>query len=761
MKCPLITMSAVTGQPDKNQIFEYLKGLNERGIEQALIYPRSGCEIEYLSEAWFDTIGNFIECAVLLDMHLWLYDDFNWPSGDAGGRVSAIEEYRLSAIATNGEDIGKISHKSRHNSGLFGEKFFPNLLSYEAVDYFISCTHEEYYKRFGKYFGTVIKGIFTDEPSIGYCCENGSIPYYEGIEKDYLELCERDFYKDMLNKHKDFYLNAVTVISNRFNSCYISKLSSWCGAHKIAMTGHMMCDNNPFYATKHGGRFLKNLSAFTLPGIDEISTSLDDESELVLFGAAEYASGENGAMAELFALGPCDMSYAKKRCMLYLAAAFKINHYFLAISHLDMRGNKLVTDFFNNFNTDQPDFVGMKLLAMEAMQAGALAHKDFEPDVYIRYPYSPCAKSITGDMDATPICRLVNTLTYSGIQWKFIDDEEPVNAPIIEINDQLEFKINRTILSIEEICKKIRGSISVADKNGGRAKGILVRRFKDGSMVILNLFAPPGEYIINGKGIFLDKYDVKLSTDSAKYKKEEISPSFNVEYKNDNIIRTMYVNGTENAHVYCQKDTEATLAVRNGTAAYLNGEPIKADLDAKLLPYGMRKLYKISAPVSLKAGLNTLKANDDLKYLPSVLIIGDFSADSINGDICKLELRPRKNALFCGDYICDYGRVSFTANIKVPKGVTALEISGTELYTAVYADGKPLGEKIFSPYIFNIEAELWGKDVCLEIVQLSSMGNIFGNVDYWDKVSEKSQWRGTPTPHKTVFGFCKINWLFD
>ncbi len=140
-----------------------MKGLKENGIEQAMLYPKSGCEIEYLSEAWFDTIGNFIKSAKALDMCLWLYDDFNWPSGDACGRVTAVPEFRLKAISTKGENIGQISYKSQHNSGLFGEKYFPNLLSPDAVDYFIKCTHEEYYKRFWEHFGTIIKGMFTDD----------------------------------------------------------------------------------------------------------------------------------------------------------------------------------------------------------------------------------------------------------------------------------------------------------------------------------------------------------------------------------------------------------------------------------------------------------------------------------------------------------------------------------------------------------------------------------------------------------------------
>lgn len=174
---PLITMSALTGKPTKQKIFEYLKILRDNGIEQVMVYPRSGCEIEYLGEEWFDTIASFIYVAKEMNMDLWLYDDFNWPSGDAKGRITAIEQFRLKSIKTRGDEIGRISSKSLHNSELFGEKFFPNLLSEEAVDYFIKCTHEKYYEHFGEYFGNVIKGIFTDEPAIGYCCGENAIPY--------------------------------------------------------------------------------------------------------------------------------------------------------------------------------------------------------------------------------------------------------------------------------------------------------------------------------------------------------------------------------------------------------------------------------------------------------------------------------------------------------------------------------------------------------------------------------------------------------
>ena len=88
----LITMSAITGKPNTEKIHSYLKDLKENGIDEFLLYPRSGCEIEYLSNEWFDTVEKFVNSALILNMKMWLYDDFNWPSGDAGGKVTANEK---------------------------------------------------------------------------------------------------------------------------------------------------------------------------------------------------------------------------------------------------------------------------------------------------------------------------------------------------------------------------------------------------------------------------------------------------------------------------------------------------------------------------------------------------------------------------------------------------------------------------------------------------------------------------------------------
>ncbi len=549
MKNPLITMSAITGNPTKEEIYDYMEKLNTNGIEQVMLYPRVGCEIEYLSDEWFEKIGEFIKTAEQLDMNVWLYDEFNWPSGDAGGRVTKFEEFRLKAVTVKGENMGEIRRLSTHNSALFGEKYFPDLLSEKAVEYFVACTHEKYYEKFGAYFGNIIKGIFTDEPSMGYCCPENSLPYYDGMENDYKECFGRDFMEDMENANELFCQNAVALIADRFHHCFIKKIDDRCKAHHILMTGHLMEDHQPFAATRYNGDLLRNLSSFSLPGIDEIRTDFTESFLLSLFGAAEYASGEHGAMAELFALGPCDMSYTTKRCMIFFAACFKINHYFLAVSHMDLRGNRKIRDYFNDFSADQPDFKGTLLLAKDAKLAAQYAKKDFTPDVYVRYPTELCAKHITDNFNMEAFTNLLNRLSFYQLQWKFAAEEEDCgNIPVIEFNDKLAYCLNGTVTSdVEVICGMFQKEIAVTDVQGNIPQGIFVRKFNDKTLAVLNLYGKAGTYKVNGNEIELEQHGIYIGTsvpeNSLPGQKEKLSASFQIHYDNENMIRTMHVNG--------------------------------------------------------------------------------------------------------------------------------------------------------------------------------------------------------------------------
>src|ERR1051325_5188721 len=52
------------------------------------ICPRQGLQIPYLSEAWFDKGRIAVEGAAAHGMQVWLYDEYPYPSGMAGGEVT-------------------------------------------------------------------------------------------------------------------------------------------------------------------------------------------------------------------------------------------------------------------------------------------------------------------------------------------------------------------------------------------------------------------------------------------------------------------------------------------------------------------------------------------------------------------------------------------------------------------------------------------------------------------------------------------------
>ena len=103
--------------------------------------------------------------------------------------------------------------------------------------------------------------------------------------------------------------------------------------------------------------------------------------------------------------------------------------------------------------------------------------------------------------------------------------------------------------------------------------------------------------------------------------------------------------------------------------------------------------------------------------MPSAILIGDFSADIENKEICKINLSPRLKRYSVGDKFTDYGKIEFCTKVTVPSDATKFEITGTTLYTTLYIGDELSGENIAAPYIFNIDKNLWGKEIDLKIVQ--------------------------------------------
>ncbi len=77
------------GEMLPEEIIRQIGLMFDKGIQSFVIHARVGITIAYLSETWFERCEIAIQEAARLGMKVWLYDEDNWPSGYAGGRVLA------------------------------------------------------------------------------------------------------------------------------------------------------------------------------------------------------------------------------------------------------------------------------------------------------------------------------------------------------------------------------------------------------------------------------------------------------------------------------------------------------------------------------------------------------------------------------------------------------------------------------------------------------------------------------------------------
>jgi len=218
------------GDMNEEEMEWQMREFLDKGIFEVFIQPLFGLEVEYLSDKWWDKFNFAIKKAKELGMRIWLYDEYNWPSGTCGGfllrdepwvrnvvLISEILKIKrgesidvdfegglllIKALLENGKvkDIDDYSIKKNSKAkrilwqnnldqdctlliftkrvakgvlpsctGSFwtwDQQGYLNTLDPRAVKAFLNYTYKEYAKRFGSYFGKLIPGIFTDEPCL-------------------------------------------------------------------------------------------------------------------------------------------------------------------------------------------------------------------------------------------------------------------------------------------------------------------------------------------------------------------------------------------------------------------------------------------------------------------------------------------------------------------------------------------------------------------------------------------------------------------
>ncbi len=743
---PFIPMLALTGRPTTEKIEKMLTTYKNVGIDAVLLYPRSGLEIEYMSEEFRDLIGFAVETAKRLSMHIWLYDEFNWPSGSCKNAVAKQDPafaarrfvYENGAVTVETMESGK-AERVFH-------PFDNDMLNPDAVDCFIRLTHEKYYQWFGEYFGNVIPGIFTDEPSFIYTANaDGLYPYYEGVEEDYKAACGGDLKADIVAFHqgadtKHFPGVFRRLIGERFTESFITRVAAWCKAHNLLLAGHTLNDEAPLSATFETGEWFGFIEKMSIPGVDEIPSKLYVNTD-TLFTMIENVrfNGSKHAMAELFALGPCSMPFARRKQFLWYAAAHGIDHYFIAISHLDAKGNVKKPDFFDNVNYHCPDFDGFGLLAKEAAKAAQFAEKTVDAAIGVYCPYAAYLEALSTREELQveeQFKAVVEQLICNQLPWRMLREGEnhtckmalyPTLDGVKDMVSGVVYRDAETAVNAASLYRKT----TVTDKNGALMQDILVKTYTDGSVAVIDrrnkaLGARVGVLTtVNGSvDITLENYGVCVFENGVLHAEKAAKKGYPV----DNITVSFPFDNVYRPHFFLENTAKFTvttpMTVTVCTRIYpdpfallLDGQTVSVTEPCEELTECYSHLY-VKTTLSLSAGEHTLTANvKDLGYLPAVLLLGDFMP---KGDT----LRPR-GAETEGAF---WHTATLQAQVALSENATAIVTDDAQMYMTAAIDGEPIGAAAFAPYSFTVPEKYRGKDVTLTLQLHTTLAPLFNDL---------------------------------
>ena len=192
-----------------------------------------------------------------------------------------------------------------------------NCLNEKTAEYFIGRVHERYKKYVGEYFGSVIPGIFMDEPSVG-----GVLPYDERIVSFFNEKYgyspENEFYKlcaDYNGDYKKFRRDYVKAAGELFRINFLKPISEWCKNNSLIFTGHFGGEEDLLCQALACNNIYRDMEYMHVKGFDIIGNNIGDYAHpalniggrLIASAAAQAGSGR--VLAESFALNPFNFGY--------------------------------------------------------------------------------------------------------------------------------------------------------------------------------------------------------------------------------------------------------------------------------------------------------------------------------------------------------------------------------------------------------------------------------------------------------------------
>ncbi|MHB1653857.1 MAG: glycosyl hydrolase [Desulfitobacteriaceae bacterium] len=297
-------------KPD--ELRRQINEMDKSGLGGYFMHSRPGLKTQYMGEEWMECIEASVDEGKKTGMYSWLYDEFGWPSGFAGGIVTGKGEkyqqkwmeceeagydYTTQKGITLGfyvldEDLKVCKRLNTFNEAkeYIGKKkvvhifyninpYYFDILDKEVVREFINSTYEPYYERFKENFGKEIPGIFTDEPQYHRRC----VPWSYVLETEFknsngYELVDKLpclYYK--LEGYEKVRYDFWKTVNRLYTTAFAKQIGEWCEEHNCSLTGHLMYEDSLTLQMTATAGVMPSYEYMQLPGIDWLDRRIGED----------------------------------------------------------------------------------------------------------------------------------------------------------------------------------------------------------------------------------------------------------------------------------------------------------------------------------------------------------------------------------------------------------------------------------------------------------------------------------------------------
>ncbi|MCP4314435.1 MAG: hypothetical protein GY790_24535 [Bacteroidetes bacterium] len=375
---------------EPGEIKRQLAAFTEGGFGGAYLHSRTGLLTEYLGEEWWQAMDAGVQACEELGIECWFYDEDKWPSGFAGGIVPlASEEFRARAflripqhkelpehaeILSEDQSYRYVCARVPMGNPWFNGTSWVDLLNPETVKAFLDCSYSPYAERYKDKIGTVVQGIFTDEPQFSprktLPVSDGAVPYSPIIRQDFLEQHGYDFVDRAACLFEDaegfeqVRLHYFQTLARRFEQSFSKQIADYCKKTGMIWTGHYNGENNFRSVQSNVGNMMIQYRHMQRPGIDKLGLHIGDMTDVHMMRSLSSVANQYGRtrrLSEMFGISGQNMNFEDRKWIADANAVLGVNHICPHLSLYSMKGCRK-RDFPPTLSPQQPYWPDNKLV---------------------------------------------------------------------------------------------------------------------------------------------------------------------------------------------------------------------------------------------------------------------------------------------------------------------------------------------------------------------------------------------------------------